>query len=83
MQPVIGALAKRFGSLGLPFAGILDDDMSTYLDGQANAALAFDTLDFLVANGITPTVELSFMPEGLASNASQTVFHYKGGIVSA
>ena len=54
--------------------------MSTFLNGKANAALVFDTLDFLVAGGITPTIELGFMPENLASNASKTVFHYKGGI---
>ena len=61
------------------FHGILDDDMSTLLDGQANGALVFDTLDFLVAQRITPTIEISFMPEQLASNPALTVFHYKGG----
>lgn len=48
--------------------------MSTYLNGQANGALVFDTLDFLVASGIAPTVELSFMPEALAADPSKTVF---------
>lgn len=61
------------------FHGVLDDDMSTYLNGKANGALVFDTFDFLVSQDIRPTVELGFMPEELASNASQTVFHYKGG----
>jgi xylan 1,4-beta-xylosidase len=54
--------------------------MSTYLNGHANAALAFDTLDFLVGKGITPTIELGLMPEALASDPSLTTFHYKGGI---
>jgi xylan 1,4-beta-xylosidase len=27
-----------------------------------------------------PIVEVSFMPESLASNASKTIFHYQGGI---
>ena len=62
------------------FHGILDDDMSTYLGGQANGALVFDTLDYLVAERITPTIEIGFMPDELASNASLTTFHYKGGI---
>jgi xylan 1,4-beta-xylosidase len=53
--------------------------MSTYLNGRANGALVFDTFDFLVSQDIRPTVELGFMPDELASNASQTVFHYKGG----
>ena len=69
----------------LPFArirfhGILDDDMSTFLGGHANGALVFDSLDFFVAAGVTPTVELSFMPAALASNASLVVEHYAGGI---
>ena len=61
------------------FHGILDDDLSTYLNGQANTALVFDTLDYLTAQHIIPTVEISFMPELLASDPSLTVFHYKGG----
>ena len=61
------------------FHGILDDDMSTYMDGQASGALVFDTLDWLVAQHITPTVEIGFMPEQLASHPDQYVFHYKGG----
>ncbi len=61
------------------FHGILDDDMSTYLNGDANGALVFDTLDFLVAQGVRPTLELGFMPDALAFNASLTNFHYKGG----
>jgi xylan 1,4-beta-xylosidase len=66
------------------FHGILDDDMSTFLttaDGStANGALVFDTLDYLVGLGVRPTVELGFMPAGLAANASETTFHYQGGI---
>ena len=62
------------------FHGILDDDMSTYMGGQANGALVFDTLDYLVAEHITPTIEIGFMPEELASNPALTTFHYKGGI---
>ena len=61
------------------FHGILDDDMSTYMGGQANGALVFDTLDYLVAEHITPTIEIGFMPEELAAHPEQTIFHYKGG----
>ena len=61
------------------FHGILDDDMSTYLNGQANGALVFDTLDFLVAQHVTPTVEIGFMPMDLAADPTATVFHYRGG----
>lgn len=62
------------------FHGILDDDLSTLLNGQANGALVFDTLDFLVAQGVRPTLELGFMPDALAFDSSLTNFHYKGGI---
>ena len=61
------------------FHGILDDDMSTYMGGQANGALVFDTLDYLVAEHITPTIEIGFMPEELAAHPEQTIFHYKAG----
>jgi len=62
------------------FHGVLDDDMSTYLNGGANMFNVFSTYDFLLSIGMKPIVELSFMPQLLASNASQTVFHYQGGI---
>ena len=62
------------------FHGILDDDLSTYLNGHANGALVFDSLDFFVAAGVAPTVELSFMPAALASNPELVVEHYEGGI---
>ena len=60
------------------FHGILDDDMSTYLNGAASGGLVFDTLDFFVANGVTPTVELSYMPADLALNATAFDRHYMG-----
>ncbi len=65
------------------FHGSLDDDMSTYMkkesaQGGASGGLIFDTLDFFVANGITPTIELSYMPAALALNASQFDRHYMG-----
>ncbi len=63
------------------FHGILDDDMSAYLNGHFSGGLIFDTLDFFVAHGITPTIELSYMPAGLALNASAFYRHY-GGIRS-
>ena len=60
------------------FHGLLDDDMSTFLDGRANGALVFDTLDFLVAQGIAPTIELSYMPAELALNKTAFYRHYMG-----
>jgi len=60
------------------FHGILDDDMSAFLGGRFSGGLIFDTLDFFAANGIAPTVELSYMPAGLALNASAFYRHYAG-----
>ena len=60
------------------FHGILDDDMSSYMKGGFSGGLVFDTLDFFVANGITPTVELSYMPQALALNATAYDRHYMG-----
>lgn len=59
--------------------------MSTLLGVEPDGSLitSFASVDaswdVLLANKVQPYVELSFMPEALASNASETVFHYKGG----
>jgi xylan 1,4-beta-xylosidase len=65
------------------FHGILDDDMSAFMNmngayGGASGGLIFDTLDFFVQNGITPTVELSYMPAALALNTTAFYRHYMG-----
>ena len=39
----------------------------------------FYVFDFLVELGVKPIVEIGFMPELLAADATSTVFHYKGG----
>ena len=68
------------GSKFVRFHGLLDDDMSSYLlPWGANGAMIFESFDFILAQGAKPLVELSFMPEALALNASLTTFHYKGG----
>jgi len=66
------------------FHGLFDDDMSvctkkddgTYEYSFFNVDSIFD---FILEIGMKPFVELSFMPEALASGA-ETVFHYKGNI---
>ena len=71
---------RDIGFKHVRFHGILDDDMSTYLNGHANLYNVYNSLDFFLANNVRPIIELGFMPELLASNSSQTVFHYEGGI---
>jgi len=58
--------------------GLLNDDMSSLLDGHANLANLFSVLDFYQSVGIKPILELSFMPEALALNPARTIMHYKG-----
>jgi xylan 1,4-beta-xylosidase len=65
------------------FHGILCDDMGTLVSEGSewfysfhNADLIFD---FLLSIGMKPFVELSFMPETLASGG-QTVFHYRANV---
>jgi xylan 1,4-beta-xylosidase len=76
----MAAVAQDTGVSHLRFHGILDDDMSTYLNGGANMFNVFMSYDYLLSLGVRPIVELSFMPELLASNPAETVFHYQGGI---
>jgi xylan 1,4-beta-xylosidase len=79
-------LARVQRDIGFKFIrghGILDDDMSTYLPGPsahgANLMNVFSVYDFYLEVGLRPIVELSFMPEQLASDPSRTIMHYKGG----
>ena len=53
--------------------GLLDDDMSTYLKGNANLFNLFSVFDYYLAVGIRPIFELSFMPRDLAADPSKTI----------
>jgi xylan 1,4-beta-xylosidase len=60
------------------FHGLLDDDMSTCMGPGSYSYFNIDSsFDYLISVGVKPLVELSFMPEALASG-NDTVFHYKG-----
>jgi len=65
------------------FHGLLSDDIGTLIDHDGELLYSFFNadriFDFLISIGMRPFVELSFMPEALASG-SKTVFHYKGNI---
>jgi xylan 1,4-beta-xylosidase len=59
--------------------------MSVYSeDGNGNPVYSWFNVDqhydFLLSIGMRPVVELSFMPQLLASYPNETIFHYKGGI---
>jgi xylan 1,4-beta-xylosidase len=58
--------------------GLFDDDMSVLrAPGEFSFYNIFRLCDFLVQNGMRPILELSFVPEWLAST-NHTVTHYKG-----
>ena len=71
------AMAKQLGGFSqVRGHGILDEDVQAYSTGQTyyNAIFAYK---FLLSIGMTPLVELSFVPNPIA-NGSQTCFHYAG-----
>ncbi len=65
------------------FHGLLSDDLGTLIDHDGQPLYSFfnadQIFDFLLSIGMRPFVELSFMPEALASG-STTVFHYKANV---
>jgi len=78
-QAHLRAVQRDIGFKRIRGHGLLDDDMSVLLDGKANFFNVFSAFDFYLSVGIKPLVELSFMPNALAYDASKTIMHYKGG----
>eukprot|EP00026_Physarum_polycephalum_P008196 Phypoly_transcript_08275.p1 GENE.Phypoly_transcript_08275~~Phypoly_transcript_08275.p1 ORF type:complete len:503 (+),score=84.42 Phypoly_transcript_08275:45-1511(+) len=82
-QEHLTAVHNDLGFKQVRFHGVFDDDMSAILDVNGQPQFSWfnvDTVyDFLVGLGMRPYVELSFMPDYLASGPA-TVFHYKGNI---
>ncbi|HLJ93401.1 MAG TPA: cellulase family glycosylhydrolase [Gemmataceae bacterium] len=74
---------EELGFRHVRFHGLLCDDMSTLvLHRQQPLASFFNAdqiWDYLLSIGMRPFIELSFMPELLASGKT-TVFHYKGNV---
>jgi xylan 1,4-beta-xylosidase len=65
------------------FHGLLSDDVGTVVRQQHRLLYSFFNsdriIDFLLSIDVRPFVELSFMPEALASGG-KTVFHYRGNV---
>jgi xylan 1,4-beta-xylosidase len=74
---------KELGFQYVRFHGLLDDDMSVYIQTQQGPLYSFYNIDlifdFLLEIGMKPFIELGYMPEDLASGDG-TVFHYKGNV---
>ena len=70
----------EIGLRGVRMHGLLDDDMSVTADGHTFAWYNVDRVfDFLVAQGVSPVVELSFMPSALAADKTAFAFGDRGG----
>ncbi|MDE4541144.1 beta-xylosidase [Thermoanaerobacterium sp. R66] len=74
---------EELGFKYVRFHGLLNDDMSVCSKEDGKYIYSFFNIDsifdFLLSIDMKPLVELSFMPEALASG-EETVFHYKGNI---
>jgi xylan 1,4-beta-xylosidase len=74
---------KALGFERVRFHGLLDDDMSVLTFRGDQPYYSFfnidSIMDFLLSIGMRPIIEVSFMPEAIASGP-QTIFHYKGNI---
>jgi xylan 1,4-beta-xylosidase len=76
---------KELGFRHVRFHGLLSDDMGTLVNEENALVYSFfnadQICDFLLSIGMRPFMELSFMPNALASG-SDTVFHYKGNVTA-
>lgn len=59
------------------FHGILDDQVGIYRNGSYNFSYLDEIYDGLLANGVRPFVELSFMPRDLSASDKLHAFWYK------
>jgi len=90
-QEQLEKTVRELGFKYVRFHGILDDDMSVcvrdggYFETGENRKVRYNFhnidlhFDFLLGIGVKPFVELSFMPQTLASG-SQTCFHYRANV---
>eukprot|EP00041_Stephanoeca_diplocostata_P014944 m.282715 g.282715 ORF g.282715 m.282715 type:complete len:679 (-) comp19861_c0_seq1:23-2059(-) len=85
-QSQLKHLHDTTGVHGVRFHGTFDDDMGPVVTGSAaspvyNFTLVDELYDAIVAAGVTPIVELSFMPQVLANctpGKCPTTMHYRG-----
>ena len=85
-QEQLRAVHNDLGIVGVRFHGSFDDDMGPVVTGSvANPVYNFTALDTLydsiMAAGMHPIVELSFMPQAIADCAPgkcRTQMHYRG-----
>lgn len=59
------------------FHGILNDEVGVYRNGHYNFSYVDEIVDGLLANGVRPFVEFSFMPHELSATDQLHAFWYK------
>lgn len=85
-QSQLKQLHDKTGVYGVRFHGTFDDDMGPVVTGSVdfpayNFTLVDELYDAIVTAGVTPIVELSFMPQVLANctpGKCPTTMHYRG-----
>jgi xylan 1,4-beta-xylosidase len=72
---------KQTGMKSIRFHGLFSDEMGVWPSGAKSPNFLYIDMvfDAMMERGLKPFIELSFMPEGLASG-TQTVFFYKANI---
>ena len=74
---------EELGFRYVRFHGLFSDDVGTLIEHNEEPLYSFfnadQIFDFLLSIGMKPFVELSFMPEALASG-NKTVFHYRANV---
>jgi xylan 1,4-beta-xylosidase len=75
------AAVKDLGLNGVRAHGLFHDDIGIYSEPGGTPTFDFSRsdiiFDFLVANKISPIIELASMPAALAADSSKTVFDWK------
>jgi xylan 1,4-beta-xylosidase len=82
-QAQLAQCHRELGFQYVRFHGLLSDDLGTLVRQSESLLDSFfntdQIFDFLLSIGMKPFVELSFMPEALASGR-KTVFKYRGNV---
>jgi xylan 1,4-beta-xylosidase len=73
---------RELGVRAVRAHAIFDDSLGVYRESNGRPIHDYERVDAaydrLLATGLRPFVELSFMPRDLASDPEQTAFHYRG-----
>ncbi|HEY5086026.1 MAG TPA: hypothetical protein VII66_01585 [Gemmatimonadaceae bacterium] len=84
-QAQLARCHRELGVQHVRFHGLLSDPMDTLICQDEKWLYSFFNtdriMDYLLSIGMRPFVELSFMPDALASG-SQTAFHYRANVTA-